>query len=77
MPGRVNGDTSAVDKLGYWLVVAVLAAITFVAFRYTVLHGRTAGGMIGLAATLVSFAVLLSFGLSMRNRDRRSPPIAR
>ena len=64
-------------KLSYWLGVAVLTALTILGFRHTVMHGWTASGMVGLAVTLVCFAVLLSFALSMRDRDRRSPPIAR
>ncbi len=64
-------------KLGYWLFVAAMALVTIAAFRYTAMNGWTAKGMVGLAVTLVSFAVLLAFALSMGNRDRRSPPIAR
>ncbi len=65
-------------KLGYWLTVLALAAITFIAFRFAVVHGWTAAGVAGLVGALVSFAVLLSFALSMRRRDRpRSHPIPR
>lgn len=64
-------------KLGYWVFAAILVVLTIAAFRFTVMHGWTAKGMGGLAATLVSFAVLLAFALSIRDRDRRSPPIAR
>lgn len=65
------------QKLGYWLFAIALAAVTVLAFRVTVTYGWTAKGMVGLAVALVSFAVLLSFTLSMRDRGRRSPPIAR
>jgi hypothetical protein len=65
------------DKLGYWLMVILLALMTFVAFRFCVMHGWTALGMVGFVGGLVCFALLLSFGLSMRDRDRRGPPIAR
>jgi hypothetical protein len=64
-------------KLTYWLTVLALTAFTIVAFRFAAMNGWTAAGMYWLFATLVSFAVLLSFALSMRDRDRRSPPIAR
>jgi hypothetical protein len=66
-----------VYKLGYWLFAALLAVLTIVAFRFTVIHGMTGKGMAGLFVTLVLFAVFLAFTLSMRDRDRRSPPIAR
>jgi uncharacterized membrane protein YhaH (DUF805 family) len=66
-----------VRKLGYWIVVFMLAVLTVAAFRYTAIHGRSTEGLLGLFATLVSFAVLLSFGLSMRDREDRTPPIAR
>jgi hypothetical protein len=74
---RGIGHKDGVAKLGYWLTVLLLALMTFVSFRFTVMHGWTALGVFGLVATLVCFALLLSFGLSMRGRDRRSPPIAR
>ena len=64
-------------KLGYWLTVILLAVMTFVSFQFFVMHGWTAKGMVGLGGTLVCFALLLSFGLSMRDRDRRSKPIPR
>lgn len=64
-------------KLGYWLMVVLLALMTFVSFQFFVMNGWTAKGMFGLAATLVCFALLLSFGLSMRDRGRNGPPIAR
>ena len=64
-------------KLGYWLFTLFLAAVTVVAFRFMAINGWTVKGMIGLAVTLVSFAVLLAFALTMHDRDRRSPPIAR
>jgi hypothetical protein len=66
-----------VKTLGYWLMVFVLAATTFFAFRVGVGHGWTAIGMFGLVVALVCFALLLAFGLSMRDRGRRGPPIAR
>lgn len=72
-----NGDSSGVYKLGYWMFAVALAVLTIAAFRYSVVQGWTAKGIVGLAVTLVSFAVLLAFTLSMRDRDRRSPPIAR
>jgi hypothetical protein len=58
-------------------MVFALAATTFFAFRVSVAHGWTAVGMFGLVVAFVCFALLLSFGLSMRDRGRRSPPIAR
>ncbi|MEY2425606.1 MAG: hypothetical protein QOI61_1178 [Actinomycetota bacterium] len=64
-------------KLGYWFVVALLAVVTLLAFRFTYMHGWTAKGMVGLAFTLAFFATFLAFALSMRDRERRSPPIAR
>ena len=64
-------------KLGYWVGVLLLAAMTIASFRLVVLNGWTATGMFALFATLFFFAVFLSFTLSMRDRDRRSPPIAR
>ena len=72
-----SGDSPGVYKVSYWLFAAALAVLTIGAFRYTVMNGWTAKGMVGLAITLVSFAVFLAFTLSMRDRDRRSPPIAR
>ena len=64
-------------KLSYWMFALAMAILTIAAFRFTVMNGWTAKGMVGLAVTLVAFAVFLSFTLSMRDRDRRSPPIAR
>ena len=72
-----NGDSSVVKTLGYWLIVALLALLTFAAFRYTVMTGWTVSGVLGLVATLVLFALLLSFGYSQRLRNRSGPPIAR
>lgn len=65
------------NKLTYWAWSAALAVLTLLSFRFTVMHGWTAAGMVGLALTLVFFAVFLSYTLSMRGRERRSPPIAR
>lgn len=61
----------------YWLVVAALLALTIGAFRLTATHGLSALGVIGLVGGLVSVAVLISYAMSMRDRDRSSPPIAR
>lgn len=61
----------------YWLVVAVLLALTVGAFRLVVTHGLSALGVVGFVGMLVCLAVLLSYAISMRDRDRSSPPIAR
>ena len=66
-----------VKTFRYWLIVVLLAAVTVVLFRFTVAHGWTVIGILGLAATLVAFALVLSFGLSMRDRARGGPPVAR
>ena len=65
------------NKLGYWLVMALLAVSTVMAFRYTVAHFHSESGLYALFGTLVLFAVLLAFGLSMRDGSRRSRPIPR
>lgn len=61
----------------YWLVVIALVAFTVVSFRLMVIYGLSGLGLLGLIGTLISVAVFLSYSLSMRNRDRSSPPIAR
>ena len=61
----------------YWLVVAALVAFTVASFRLMVVHGLSGTGMLGLVGTLVAFAVFMAYTLSMRDRDRSSPPIAR
>lgn len=65
------------NRFGYWLAVIVLAGLTIASFRFTVMQGWTAAGTYGLFFTLFLFAVLLGFSISMRDRDRRSRPIAR
>jgi hypothetical protein len=52
-----------------------LTVLTIAALGFTATHGWTGVGVIGLFVSLVCFAVLVSYSLSMR--DRRSPPIAR
>ena len=63
------------QKLTYWLVVLALVALTVAALGFTATHAWTGAGVIGLFVSLVAFAVLLSYSLSMRGR--RSHPIAR
>lgn len=65
------------NRFGYWISVILLAALTFVSFRFTMMQGRTAAGTYGLFVTLFLFAVLLGFSISMRDRHRRSRPIPR
>lgn len=72
-----NGHRHGVRKLEYWFVVLLLAALTVASFSYTMSHWGAAAGLYGLFFTLLVFAVFLAFALSMRDRDRRSPPIAR
>ncbi|HVE94362.1 MAG TPA: hypothetical protein VNB24_05530 [Acidimicrobiales bacterium] len=61
----------------YWLVVAALVAFTVASFRLMIVHGTSGLGVLGLIGTLVSVAVFMAYSLSMRDRDKSSPPIAR
>jgi hypothetical protein len=77
LPRSHSGDSCGMHRLGYLLIVALLAVLTVVGVRFTVSHWLTAAGLYGLFLTLVAFALLLSFSLSMRDRDRHSRPIPR
>jgi hypothetical protein len=66
-----------VKTLGYWVMLGLLALMTLVSFRFFLMQGWTGLGMVGFSGALICFALLLAFGLSMRDRGRRGPPIAR